>query len=86
LDSELIQKILRLNGEHEKSEIGALFREFEGSLTQETAGILKEVYRKNIYNPGEDTGKSYFIRQRIKENCAYIRRSAILALLSMSRS
>lgn len=77
----LYEKILQLSGESNKAEIGAFIREFQHMSTPDTFEILKKVYNNNKYSDEKYENKSLQELDRIKNNCDYIRRCAILALI-----
>jgi len=78
---ELLKKISELSGESRKSEISALFRELKYIKSPETVDALKKVYKKNIFSEENYKGKLPLELEKIKDNCLYIRRSSILALI-----
>jgi HEAT repeat protein len=80
---ELIQQVSGLNN---KAQIGALFREFQGITNPKTAQVLKTVYLNNIYSDKKYPDKSMLEKQSIKDNCSYIRRCSILAMIEHSKS
>ena len=85
MNRELLEKIKKIDGRSSKSEIGALFREFEDELTPETVELLRGAYKRNFF----DDENSYrelpnLSRQRIKENSAFVRRSVVLAVVNLS--